>query len=69
MNAPVTVNFLEPLFAILTVVAPLGLAYVILLWQSRKPACGCREAPANARDDLLQNRAGLSCADDKHAAQ
>lgn len=68
MNAPVTVNFIEPLFAILTVVAPLGLAYVILLWQSRKPARICREAPANARDDLLQNSAGLSCADDKHAA-
>jgi hypothetical protein len=60
---------LEPLLAILAIVVPLGLAYVIVLWQSRKPACGCRKVSAITRDDLLQKRAELSRAEEKHAAR
>jgi hypothetical protein len=47
---------LEPLFAIIAIVIPLGLAYVIVLLQSRKPACGCREASAITRDVPLQRK-------------
>jgi hypothetical protein len=60
---------LEPLLAILAIVVPLGLAYVIVLWQSRKPACGCRKVSAITRDDLLQKRTELSRAEEKHAAR
>jgi hypothetical protein len=35
MKALVMDNFLEPLLAILAIVVPLGLAYVIVLLQSR----------------------------------
>ncbi|MGO8753846.1 MAG: hypothetical protein ACLQHK_01295 [Gallionellaceae bacterium] len=60
-------KILEPLLAILAIVVPLGLAYVIVLLQSRKPACGCRKP--TARDDLLQKRTGLSRAEEEHAAR
>jgi hypothetical protein len=62
-------SILEPLLAVLAIVVPLGVAYVIVLLESRNSACGCRQASAISRDDLPQNRAGLSCTDDKHAAQ
>jgi hypothetical protein len=62
-------NILEPLLAILAIVAPLGLAYVILLLQSRKPACGCRKVSAMTRDDLLQKSTELSRAEEKYAAR
>jgi Flp pilus assembly protein TadB len=62
-------SILEPLLAILAIVAPLGLAYAILLWQSRKPACARRKASATARDDLLRKRAELSRAEEKQAAR
>ena len=60
---------LEPLLAMLVIIVPLGLAYVIVLLQSRKPACGCRKVSAITRDDLLQKRTELSRAEDKHAAR
>jgi hypothetical protein len=69
MKTLVMDNFLEPLLAILAIVVPLGLAYVIVLWQSRKPACGCRKVSAITRDDLLQKRTELSSAEEKHAAR
>jgi len=62
-------SILEPLLAILAIFFPLGMTYVILSLQLHKPAPGCRKASASARDGLPQNRAGLSCTDDKHAAQ
>jgi hypothetical protein len=62
-------NILEPLLAILAIVVPLGLAYVIVLLQSRKPACGCRKVSASTRDDLLQKRAELFRNEEKHAAR
>jgi hypothetical protein len=49
-------NILEPLLAILAIVVPLGLAYVFLLLQSRKPACGCRKVSAITRDAPLQRK-------------
>jgi hypothetical protein len=60
---------LEPLLAMLVIIVPLGLAYVILLLQSRKPACGCPKLSAMTRDDLLQKRTELSRAEEKHAAR
>jgi hypothetical protein len=60
---------LEPLLAMLVIIVPLGLAYVIVLLQSRKPACGCRKVSAMTRDDLLQKRTELSRAEEKHAAR
>ncbi|MGA8148331.1 MAG: hypothetical protein WB870_12285 [Gallionellaceae bacterium] len=62
-------KILEPLLAILAIVVPLGLAYVIVLLQSRKPACGCRKVSATARDDLLQKGTELSRAEEEHAAR
>lgn len=61
MNSPVMNSLdmdtlLEPLLAILVIVVPLGLAYVILSWQSRKTACGCRKVSAITRDVPLQRK-------------
>ena len=50
--------------ALLAIIVPLGVAYVILLWQARKSPCGRRKAPAITREELLQKRAELS-----HAAK
>jgi hypothetical protein len=47
---------LEPLLAILAIVVPLGLAYVIVLLQSRRPDCGCRKASAITCDSPLQRK-------------
>jgi hypothetical protein len=49
-------NILEPLLAILAIVVPLGLAYVIVVLQSRKPAFGCRKVSAITRDVPLQKK-------------
>jgi hypothetical protein len=47
-------SILEPLLAILAILVPLGLAYVIVSLRSRNPAFGCWKVSATARDDLLQ---------------
>ena len=52
-------DLMEPLLAILAVIVPLGLAYVILLLQSRKSASGCRKPSATPRDALLQKKTDL----------
>ena len=49
-------TILLPLLAMLAIVVPLGLAYVILSLQSRKPACGCRKVSAITRDVPLQRK-------------
>jgi len=49
-------TILLPLFAMLAIVVPLGLAYVILSLQSRKSACGCGKASAITRDVPLQRK-------------
>ena len=53
-------NNMESLFAILTIVVPLGLVYVILLWQSRHPTGGRPKSSAITRNDLQQKMAKLS---------
>jgi len=53
-------NNVEPLFAILTIVVPLGLAYAILVCQSRYPTGGRQSSSANTRNDLQQKMAKLS---------
>ena len=69
-------SFLIPLLAIrvpehelfvLAIVVPLGLAYVILLWQAHNPACDYRKESAITRDDLLQKSMELSRVEGKHA--
>ena len=62
-------TIMEPLLAILAIVVPLGIAYVIMLWQSRKPACDGRKASAITRDELLQKRMELSRAEEKYTAR
>jgi len=57
------------LLAMLVIIVPLGLAYVIVLLQSRKPACGCRKVSAITRNDPQQKRTELSRAEEKHAAR
>ena len=47
---------MEPLLAILAILVPLGLAYLILLLQSRKNDSGSCKSSAMARDDLLQKK-------------
>jgi hypothetical protein len=53
-------SILEPLLAILAIVVPLGLAYAILSWQSRKQAGGCRKSSAITRNDLQRKMVKLS---------
>jgi hypothetical protein len=60
---------MEPVLAILAIVVPLGLAYLILLWQSRKPAEDARKLSAATHDELLRKMAKLSGADEKHVAR
>ena len=62
-------TILEPLLAILAICFPLGMTYVILSLQMRKPTSGCLEASAIARDDLPQKGMELSSVEEKHAAQ
>lgn len=59
-------SFLDMLLAILAIVVPLGLVYVILLWQAHNPACDCRKNFAIARDDLRQEGVELSHAEEKY---
>jgi len=61
-------SILEPLLAILAIVIPLGMAYVILLLQSRKPACGRWKASAAiAHNNLLHKK--LTRAEEKNTAR
>jgi len=60
---------LDPLLAILAIVVPLGLAYVILLRQAHNPACDCRKEFAIARNDLRQAGMELSHAEEKYGAR
>ena len=60
---------LEPLLAILAIVVPLGLAYIILLLQARKSAGGCPKASAITHNDLLHKMAKLARAEEKHTAR
>jgi hypothetical protein len=53
-------SILEPLLAILAIVAPLWMAYFILLLQARKPAGGCRKSSAITRDYLRRKMANLA---------
>lgn len=60
---------LEPLLALLVIIVPLGLAYVIVVLQSRNPARDGRKVSAITRDDLLQKGTELSRPAEKHAAR
>ena len=62
-------NVLDPLFAILGIVIPLGLAYVILLLQSRNLDHDRRKESATTRDETKQERTELSRVEKKQAAR
>lgn len=62
-------SILNPLLAILAIIAPLGLAYVIVLFQALNPACDYRKASAITRDDLRQEGMELTHAEEKYGAR
>lgn len=62
-------SFPNPLLAILAIVVPLGLAYLILLWQAHNPACDYRKESAITRDNLRQGGMELSHAEKKYGAR
>jgi hypothetical protein len=49
-------TILLPLLALLVIILPLVLAYVIMSLQSRNPAFGCRKISAITRDVPLQRK-------------
>lgn len=58
-------NILAPLLAILAIIIPLVVAYVIVTLQERKPVCNCRKESASNRAAMPQNGEGLSHAEEK----
>ncbi len=58
-----------PLLAIIGIVVPLGVAYVILFFQSRNLDYGHPKVPATIRDEPQQKKAELSRAEKKQAAR
>lgn len=62
-------SMLNLLLAILAIVVPLGLAYVILLWQEHNLVCDCRDEFAITCDDLRQERMKLSHAEEKYGVR
>ena len=59
----------DPLLAILGIVVPLGVAYVILFFQSRHLDYGHPKVPATTRDEPQQEKAELSRAEKKQVAR
>jgi len=49
-------NILLPLLAMLVIILPMLLAYVIVSFRSRHPDFGCRKASAITRDVPLQKK-------------
>lgn len=62
-------SMLNLLLAILAIVVPLGMAYLILLWQARNPPCDYRKESAIARDDLRKAEMELSQTEEKYGAR
>jgi len=62
-------SILEPLLALLVIVAPLGLAYVILSLQARKSAGGHRKAPAILHSAQQQKRTELFRSEEERATR
>jgi hypothetical protein len=59
-------NILDPFLAILAIVVPLGLAYVVITLQARRPPSVWLNVSANARDTLSKNGHNFSRANEKH---
>ena len=59
----------DPLLAIIGIVVPLGVAYVILFFQSRHLDYGHPKEPATTRDEPQQENTELSRAEKKQAAR
>ena len=62
-------SILDPFLAILAIIIPLGLAYVIIMLQARKPPSVWLHGYAISRDDVLPEGAQPSRAEEKHAAR
>jgi hypothetical protein len=60
---------LDPMIAFLGILLPLGLAYVILFFQSRNLDYCRTKVPAKTRDDPQQVKAELSGAEKKQASR
>ncbi len=59
----------DPMLAILGILIPLGVAYVILFIQSRYLDYGYPNVPATTRDEQRQEEVELSRAEKKQAAR
>jgi hypothetical protein len=59
---------LNPLLAILAIVVPIGLAYIVITLQARKPPSVWLNVSPIARDKLSKKGGDLSCAGKKSAA-
>jgi len=62
-------GILEPLLAILVIFAPLGMAYVILVLQSRKRANDYRKEFVISGYVLMRQRAEIFRAEEKNTAR
>jgi hypothetical protein len=62
-------SVMEPLFAIFAIFAPLGLAYVILVLQSRRPASKCRKLSEGIKKNLMHKMTKLSREEEKIASR
>ena len=62
-------NLLMPLLAVLAIVIPLVVAYVIVFMQSRRPTCSCRKETASTVAHPLQNREGFPHAEEKYGVR
>jgi hypothetical protein len=62
-------SILDPFLAILAIVIPMGLAYIVITLQARRPPSVWLNVSANIRDKLLQQGAQPSRVEEKHAAR
>jgi hypothetical protein len=63
------INIMVPLLAVLAIVVPLVVAYVIVLMQSRRPTCSCRKELVSTVADPLQSREEFSHAEEKYGVR
>jgi hypothetical protein len=61
-------SLLDPLLAILVIVVPIGLAYIVIMLQARKPPSVWLNVSPMARDKLSKKGRDLSCTRNKSAA-
>ncbi len=60
-------NAIDPFLGLIGIAIPIGVAYVILLLQSRKPCSDHLKTSASACNELLQERTEESSAEENRA--